>query len=120
MASSAAAAFDPALEAMNFAKVTERQLYVTGTPAFQARLQQQNVEDASACSSRSSSTIPTGCPPTSARTGRTSAPCDVRFYDWEENGFGVSTPVLFTARNGANISGMVWATLAGPPSARRS
>jgi len=45
LAPPAALSFDPALEVKNFAKVSERQAYVTGTPEFQLRLQQQNVED---------------------------------------------------------------------------
>ncbi|HEV2812799.1 MAG TPA: hypothetical protein VGW10_06045 [Solirubrobacteraceae bacterium] len=40
---------------------------------------------------------------------------DVRLYDFEERGRGLVTPVLFTARNGATISGHVWATRAGAP-----
>ena len=41
-----AAAFDPVLEARNFAKIAERELYVTATPEFQTRLQQQNARAA--------------------------------------------------------------------------
>ena len=40
---------------------------------------------------------------------------DIRLYDFEKQGRGLVTPVLFTARNGATISGHVWATKAGPP-----
>ena len=39
---------------------------------------------------------------------------DVRFYDWAKQGFGIRRPVLFTARDGATISGNVWATRSGP------
>src|SRR5436305_3247005 len=39
---------------------------------------------------------------------------DVRLYDWQTNGYGIVQPVLFTARNGATLSGHVWATKAGP------
>src|SRR4051812_45963941 len=39
---------------------------------------------------------------------------DVRLYDWVRNGYGIVRPVLFTARNGATLSGHVWATVAGP------
>ena len=35
---------------------------------------------------------------------------DARLYDWK----GLVQPVLFTARNGATISGRVWATRPGP------
>jgi dienelactone hydrolase len=40
---------------------------------------------------------------------------DVRFYRWQKRGFGLQHPVLFTARDGATISGTVWATRSGPP-----
>ena len=36
----------------------------------------------------------------------------MRLYDWESNGYGIVKPVLFTARNGATLSGHVWATKA--------
>ncbi|HVS66976.1 MAG TPA: hypothetical protein VHE56_00380 [Mycobacteriales bacterium] len=39
---------------------------------------------------------------------------DVRLYDWQTNGYGIVRPFLFTARNGAQISGHVWATRSGP------
>src|SRR5439155_17516237 len=39
---------------------------------------------------------------------------DIRLYNWATNGYGIVRPVLFTARNGATISGHVWATVAGP------
>ncbi|MDX6643090.1 MAG: hypothetical protein QOD76_1052 [Solirubrobacteraceae bacterium] len=40
---------------------------------------------------------------------------DARLYDWQERGYGRSIPVLFTAADGATLSGHVWATRAGPP-----
>lgn len=39
---------------------------------------------------------------------------DVRLNDWESKGYGKVEPVLFTARNGATLSGHVWKTLKGP------
>ena len=42
---------------------------------------------------------------------------DVRFYDWDD-GLRPSSPVLFTARNGATLTGTVWATR-GPGDAAR-
>ena len=39
---------------------------------------------------------------------------DARLYDWGPKGYGMVKPVLWTARNGATISGRVWATKAGP------
>lgn len=41
---------------------------------------------------------------------------DARLYDWQRSGYGQVTPVLFTARNGATLSGHVWATRSGPRS----
>ena len=39
---------------------------------------------------------------------------DVRLYDWGRRASASCEPVLFTARNGATISGHVWATEGGP------
>jgi dienelactone hydrolase len=39
---------------------------------------------------------------------------DARLYDWATKDYGIVRPVLFTARNGATLSGHVWATVAGP------
>src|SRR5881392_3425055 len=110
----AAAQFDPALEAKNVAKTAERKAYVTGTPAFQARMAQANAEEVGALEQ-----ILLNDPernPLGNTCARRTNECvgDVRFYDWAKDGFGVRTPVIFTARDGAVISGNVWATRAGP------
>ncbi len=39
---------------------------------------------------------------------------DTRLYDWQTSGYGIVTPFVFTARNGAQLSGHVWATRSGP------
>jgi dienelactone hydrolase len=39
---------------------------------------------------------------------------DARLYDWAPKGYGTVDKVLWTARDGATISGRVWATKAGP------
>ena len=109
-----AGAFDPALEAKNFAKVTERVAYVTGTPEFQTRLQQQNVQDAidfPMLIANDPERSPFG---NICANRKNECAGDVRFYDWQANGYGVSTPVVFTGRSGAVISGQVWGTAAGP------
>jgi dienelactone hydrolase len=110
----AAHAFDAGLEAKNFAKIGERERYITLTPEFQARLQQQNV-----ASQQEDLHIQTTDPArnyTANICGHRTNECagDVRFYDWQKQGFGLRTPVLFTARDGATLSGNVWATNAGP------
>ena len=39
---------------------------------------------------------------------------DIRLNNWGPKGYGLVTPVLFTARDGATLSGHIWATIAGP------
>ncbi len=39
---------------------------------------------------------------------------DVRLYNWQSKHFGIVRPFLFTARDGATLSGHVWATRRGP------
>lgn len=39
---------------------------------------------------------------------------DPRLNDWEAQGYGISKPVHFVARNGSTLAGHVWATQAGP------
>src|SRR3954447_1665806 len=109
-----AGAFDPAREAKNFSKIDERERYITATPEFQARLQQQNVD-----SQQQDLDIQTHDPARNYLAnicGHRTNECagDVRFYDWASDGFGIRRPVLFTSRDGATLSGNVWATKAGP------
>jgi len=110
-----AQAFDPILEAKNFAKTSERMAYVTLTPEFQTRLLQANADNFA-----SFVQIPLADPERNyagnvCANGGQECAGDVRFYDWKDNGFGIVKPVLFTARNGSTISGRVWATKGGPP-----
>lgn len=39
---------------------------------------------------------------------------DPRLDEWDENGYGLSRPVQFVARNGSTLAGHVWATRRGP------
>ena len=39
---------------------------------------------------------------------------DARLYDWQQDGYGRSVPVLWTDASGATISAHVWATRRGP------
>src|ERR671935_677275 len=109
----AIAAFDPVVEAKNFSKVEERQR-IYDTPEYQAQLRlvsHQNGMNALAIQA------------TDPEREFVSDLCwnqndgcagDVRLYDWQARGYGIVQPVLFTARNGATLSGHVWATRAGP------
>lgn len=108
----AAQAFDPALEAKNFAKIFERFQHVTATPEFQARLQQANVdnnlETAQILAGDTERLFVNIC---GTRTNECAG--DVRFYDWSGVA-GTRTPFLFTARSGATLSGNMWAAAEGP------
>jgi len=107
--SARAAAFDPVVEATNFSKISERQVHLTSKPDFQVRMAEQNARD-----QVDYPLIIAGDPERnftqnicSHRTFECAG--DVRFYDWDPAGHGIMRPVLFTARNGATISGTVWA-----------
>jgi len=109
----AAQAFDPAIEAKNFAKINERFLHIVATPEFQARLQQANVEN-NLETATIQATDPERLFANICGTRTNECAGDVRFYDWADGESGLRTPVLFTARSGATLSGNVWATQAGP------
>ena len=107
------AAFDPVLEGKNFAKITERFAHVTATPEFQARLQKANVDN-NAETAKILATDPERLFVNICGTRTNECAGDVRFYDWNKSGAGIRTPVVFTARSGATLSGNVWATEKGP------
>ncbi|GEM_PF-1864584 len=112
----AAQAFDAASEARNFAAITERQRYLTLTPEFQEQLQEQNARDAVELPkllARDPERDPLG---NICVHRKNECAGDLRFYRWARQGFGIRRPVLYTARDGATISGNVWATRQGPPS----
>jgi dienelactone hydrolase len=108
-----AMAFDPVVEAKNFSKVEERQT-IYDTPQYQAQLRlisNQNFLNAvSAQAADPEREFETDV----CWNGGDGCAGDVRLYDWQSNGYGIVKPVLFTARNGATLSGHVWATKSGP------
>jgi dienelactone hydrolase len=110
---SRAAAFDPAVEAQNFSKIDERELNITGTPEFQARLAQQNIDGAAELA-EIQATDPERQPANICASRQNECAGDVRFYDWQKDGYGLTHPVLFTARDGATLSGTLWRTKKGP------
>jgi len=110
-----ALAFDPGRELRNYSKTHERSRHDFQTPEFQAALAKRFTDNVA-----EELEIQTTDPERNFAAnicGHRSQECagDVRFYDWEKKGFGISRPVLWTARDGAVISGTVWATRAGPP-----
>lgn len=114
-----AGAFDPATEARNYAKISERHQHVVLTPEFQARLAQQTAQDNLDQLQIQAEEL--AAEPADRRNfagnvcfqRKEQCAGDVRFYDWNGTA-GIRTPVLYTARSGATISGNVWATEGGP------
>ena len=113
-AASGAYAFDAATEAQNFSKITERERYVTATPEFQAELQKQNIRDSIQYPKIIANDPGRNFEDNICSHRKNECAGDVRFYDWQKDGYGLKHPVLFTARDGATISGTVWATRSGP------
>ena len=110
----APAAFDPAAEQANYAKIDERANREFNDPAFQSELRARGLERQA-----ESERIRVTDPERDFSGNLCSRPMDgcagdFRLYDWAEDGFGLRTAVLWTARNGSTISGHVWMTKAGP------
>src|SRR5262249_38691772 len=103
----------PVVEAKNFSKIEERQT-IYDTPEYQALLREVSLQN------RAAATLMQATDPERNfighlwATGEDGCAGDVRVYDWEAEGYGIVKPRLFTARNGATISGHVWATKSGP------
>jgi dienelactone hydrolase len=105
--------FNPVVEAQNFS-ITQQRQAIYDTPQYQAQLSVDSLNNTTQALAIQA-----------ADPGRffTDDLCwnqgngcagDIRLYNWATNGYGIVRPVLFTARNGATISGHVWATVAGP------
>src|SRR3954469_547310 len=106
-------AFDPATEAQNFGKGNERSA-IYNTPDYQAKLRQVSVENRASAMAQQAADPERNFLAQLCATGEDGCAGDGRLYDWQANGYGIVQKVLFTARNGATLSGHVWATRAGP------
>jgi dienelactone hydrolase len=110
----ALAQFNPVTEQQNYSKIQERQnIYLT--PQYQTLLAQISTANAAAATQAQARD------PERNFVGQdvcwndgSGCAGDVRLYDWGPKGYGIVKPVLFTARDGATLSGHVWATRAGP------
>jgi dienelactone hydrolase len=111
--SGSAAAFDPATEAQNFSKTLERQAIYT-SPEGQLLLRQVGTRNEIASVQAQLADPERNFSANLCARGDDGCAGDPRLYDWEAKGYGIVKPVLWTARNGATISGHVWATEAGP------
>jgi dienelactone hydrolase len=105
--------FNPIVEAQNFS-ITQQRQTIYDTPSYQAQL-----------AAVSANNLSTALAIQAADPGRffeddvcwnqgNGCAGDIRLDNWATNGYGLVRPVLFTARDGATISGHVWATVAGP------
>jgi dienelactone hydrolase len=105
--------FNPVQEAQNFS-ITQQRQAIYDTPQYQTQLaidSQTNTENALAIQAADPGRFFTDDLCWNQGNGCAG---DIRLYNWGPNGYGLVRPVLFTARNGATLSGHVWATVAGP------
>jgi hypothetical protein len=109
----AAGAFDPAVEASNYAKLHERFDYVVSKPEYQLKLRQESTQ-ATAELADIRATDTERNPDGVCASYANDCAGDVRISDWGQNGYGIVRDVLYTNRNGATIPGRIWATRAGP------
>ena len=105
--------FNPVVEAENFS-ITQQRQTIYDTPQYQAQLAADSA--ASTAQALATEAADPGRFFTDDLCWNLSNGCagDIRLNNWAKNGYGVVRPVLFTARDGATISGHVWATVAGP------
>lgn len=109
--------FDHSAEARNYSKIEERHRHVYSSPAYQQELRVRSVENRL----RQAQILASDGPPNGrdntgnlCQSHEDGCAGDIRYYDWAKKGYGITIPVLFTARNGSTLSGNVWMTRAGP------
>ncbi len=105
--------FNPVVEAQNFS-ITQQRQAIYDTPSYQTQLAADSV--ASSAQALATEAADPGRFFTDDLCWNLGNGCagDIRLNNWATNGYGLVRPVLFTARDGATISGHVWATVAGP------
>ena len=106
-----AALLNPATEAKNFSKTTERAA-VYATPQAQLQLRQVGTANELAALQAQANDPERSFFATLCARGEDGCAGEFRLYDYN----GLVEPVLFTARNGATLSGHVWASRSGPAS----
>src|SRR6476661_4277079 len=106
-------AFDPATEAQNFGKGSERSA-IYNTPEYRTLLTQISVQNRLEATAMQAADPERNYMGQLCATGEDGCAGDARLYNWDAKGYGISQKVLFTARNGATLSGRLWMTRAGP------
>ena len=105
--------FNPIVEAQNFS-ITQQRQAVYDTPQYQTQLttvSAQNLTNALAIEAHDPGRFFSDDVCWNQGNGCAG---DIRLNNWGANHDGIVAPVLFTARDGATLSGHVWATVAGP------
>jgi pimeloyl-ACP methyl ester carboxylesterase len=105
--------FDPQVEAKNYSDVLERQA-VYDTPGYQEKLRTIGVQNGLAATEEQLNDPQRDFTSDLCWNGYDGCAGDVRLYDWETKDYGIVQPFVFTARDGAQLSGHVWATKNGP------
>jgi dienelactone hydrolase len=105
--------FSPQQEATNFRITLERQA-IYDTPAYQAALLASGALSTAAAMRTEIADPQRNFAGTLCWSLQSACAGDIRLNYWGARGYGVVRPVLFTARDGATLSGHVWATVAGP------
>ncbi len=105
--------FNPVVEAENFS-ITQQRQAIYDTPQYQSQLAIDSAD--STAQALATEAADPGRFFTDDLCWNLSNGCagDIRLNNWATDGYGLVRPVLFTARDGATISGHVWATVAGP------
>jgi dienelactone hydrolase len=112
LAAPAAFAFDPATEAQNFGKGNERSA-IYNTAKYRQLLTQVSAENRLEATGLQAADPERNFMAQLCATGEDGCAGDARLYRWDSGGYGFVQKVLFTARNGATISGRVWMTNKG-------
>ena len=102
-------AFDPVAETKNFSKTTERAA-IYGTPQAQLQLRQVGTENELAALQAQANDPERSFFANLCARGEDGCAGEFRLQHFN----GLVEPVLFTARNGATLSGHVWASRSGP------
>src|SRR5207244_1520056 len=105
--------WSPSTEAQNFSKVEERQK-IYDTPGYQLLLRDISAQNLVAARAEQVNDPGREFADHVCTTGEDGCAGDARLYFWQTSGYGIVQPVYYTARDGATISGHIWATRSGP------
>lgn len=108
-----ATGFDPLVEARNFSITQQRQAEYD-TPSYQQQLATIGTRNAAAAVAMQAKDPGRFFTDNLCWSQQNGCAGDIRLYNWGPKHYGIVRKVLFTARDGATLSGHVWATRSGP------